>query len=149
MSDEFGGHLELGIRYNASSWWLKSLEQLCNNLLSLLSQVEQLRICEDASCQVQPAVDMEPTQWFNIFLPFTAVISLDVSMEMASVVIDALGELTRDDHWLEEVLSECSGMVFNSLHSSVCDEEVLDKFISNRCHYTDCKIDIMECLYFT
>jgi len=144
MSDELGGHLELGIRYSASSWELDSLEQLCNNLSPLLSQVEQLRICEDASCRVQPAADMECTQWLNIFLPFTAVYYLDVSMEMASVVIDALGELTRDDHRSGEVLPELGQMCFDSLDSSVCDEKVLDNFISDRREYADRKIDVME-----
>jgi hypothetical protein len=87
---------------------------------------------------------MEPTQWLNVFVPFTAVSYLDVSMEMTSVVIDALGELTGDDHESEEVLPELRGMDFESLHPTICDEEVLDNFISDRRHYADRKIIVME-----
>ena len=143
MSDRSGGRLELGIRYNASRWRLDSLEQLCDNLSPLFSQVKKLRICEDPSRRFQPEEDMEPTQWLNIFVPFTAVYYLDVSMEMTSAVIDALGELTRDDHESEEVLPKLGYMVFDSLHPTVCDEEVLDNFISDRRHYADRKIDVM------
>ena len=50
MSNRLGGCLELGIRYNRSSWRFDSLEQLCYHLLPLLSQVESLRVCEDPSC---------------------------------------------------------------------------------------------------
>jgi len=58
------------------------------------------------------------------------------------------GKLTRDNHQSEEVLPELSGMVFDSLHSSVCNDKVLDKFISGCRHYADRKIDVMERLYF-
>jgi hypothetical protein len=149
MSDRSGGRLELGIRYDAFRWRLDSLEQLCDNLSPLLSQVKQLRVCEDPSPRVQPAEDMEPTQWLNIFFPFTAVYYLDVSMEMTSIVIDALGELTRDDHESEEVLPELSCMVFDSLHPTICDKEVLDNFISDRRHYADRKIAVMGRLWQT
>ena len=142
MTDRSGGHLELGIRYNTLSWRLGSLERLCNNLSPLLSQVGQLRIRGDSRRRLQPAVGMDPTQWVNVFLPFTAVYYLSVSMKMASAVVDALGSLCRYDH--EYVLPELSRLDFDSLDPSVCDEEVLNNFITARRSYADRKIDVLE-----
>lgn len=77
------------------------------------------------------------------FHPIYAVSYLDVSNKMASVVVNALGEL-RDDDESGEVLPELSCMCFDTLHSTICDEEVLEQF------FTDCRdrtghyVDIME-----
>ena len=140
MTDELGGNLEFGIRYTAFSWQLESLERLCDNLSPLLSQVERLRIRGDSRRRLQPAADMDPTQWLNIFLPFTAVHYLSISTRMAPIIVGALGGLARDDY--EEVLPELDWMDFDSLNPR--DEEVLDGFISDRRSYADRKIVVME-----
>ena len=49
---------------------------------------------------------------------------------------------SNDDHELEEVLPQLGTMVFDCLHPSVCDENVLYSFISDRRQYADRKIDV-------
>ena len=137
MTDESGGHLEFGIRHNALSWQLRSLGRLCNNLSPLLSQVGRLRICEDSRRRHQPARrDMEPTQWLNVFLPFTAVHYLSISTKMASIVANALRELTGDDYEDEEVLPGLDYMDFDSRDPRI--QAVLNDFYAYR------KIDVLE-----
>jgi hypothetical protein len=57
---------------------------------------------------------MEATEWLDVFLPFTAVGVLTISASMAPVVVDALVELTEDDHEDEKVLPELDIMGFES-----------------------------------
>ena len=142
MTDKSGGQLEFGIRHNQSSWQLESLENLCDNLSPLLSQVERLRIRVDSRGRRQPKADMNLTQWLDVFFQFPAVYYLSISRRMASVVVRALGRLGRDEH--EEVLPELSWMDFDFLNPR--GEEVLDDFITDRRHYAHRRIDFTELL---
>ncbi len=87
---------------------------------------------------------MEPTQWLNVFLPFTAVQYLCISTKMAPIVVGALGELTGDDHEDGEVLPELGCMDFDSPNRDPRIRAVLDDFTIDRRRYANRKIDVFE-----
>jgi hypothetical protein len=147
MTDKLGGHLEFGIRHHESNWQLESLAQLCDNLSPLLSQVERLRIQVDSRFRRQPEAGMDITQWLDVFFQYPAVQYLSIFRRMAPVVVRALGRLGRDEH--EEVLPELSFMALDALHPREEDalEEVLDDFTTDRRHYANRKIDVMQLIW--
>ena len=69
-------------------WQLSSIEQVSNTSLHPLSTVKKLCI--------EPECSNVNTLWLQLFLPFTAVINLYLSKEIAPGIVAALQELVGD-----------------------------------------------------
>ena len=88
--------LHLRFKCDRLDWRLSSITRLCDELFPFLSKVERLEINGDPDLQLEPQVDIEPTQWLELFQPFPAVQSLYVSKNLGPPIAHALGELTEE-----------------------------------------------------
>jgi len=126
--------LELGILCEEPDWQLSSVTQVSNEHSPLLSQVEQLDICESPSIELAGKNEVDSSQWIELFRPFSAVRSLYVSETLEPLVAAALGELTGERTM--EVLPalgnisldepEPSGSARYAMESFVVARQVLD-----------------------
>jgi hypothetical protein len=74
-------------------WQISSVVQICNQLSFVLSPIEKLDI--DAFESILP-VNMDDTQWLELFQSFTAVRTLRISDNMQSLVVSALRGLSGE-----------------------------------------------------
>jgi hypothetical protein len=86
------GFPKVGVSCDVFDWKVSFLVQICSQLWSLLSSVEELKIW---SYDQDPLdwQDVDHTQWLEIFRPFIAVQSLDIC-SLEEPITPALQELT-------------------------------------------------------
>ena len=127
--------LNLGIYCRAVDWQVRSMAQICNQFLFLLSIVEQLNI------QVSPfewvstwQVDMEDTQWLELFRSFTAVQTLRISDKLLPLIVPALQELTGERTM--EVLPALVSLCLQKYQPSESGQQAIEPFFAAR-QYSD------------
>ncbi|KAH9971601.1 hypothetical protein BGW80DRAFT_1446417 [Lactifluus volemus] len=86
------GVLTFEISCRGVDWQVSSIAQICNQLSSVLSSLKQLKIYVLGSI---PQVDMDDAQWLDLFLPFTAIQTLEIS-DKQSLVVSALRGLSGE-----------------------------------------------------
>ena len=84
------GRLEFGIRCKTSDWQVSSITQVCSQQLYPLSRVKQLRLLEVPWAKSGWQEDMDPSQWPELFHPFSSVQSLYVSKKLQPLIIPVL-----------------------------------------------------------
>ena len=88
--------LELDISCSKLDWQLSSLAQVCDLILSTLSDLDRLDIREDQYEPPDWQDDIENTQSIELLQPFTIVKDLHISKQVASRVAPALQELSGE-----------------------------------------------------
>jgi hypothetical protein len=94
-SDTRFGDIQIIIPCREQDWQLSSIEQVCNSSLHPLSTVEDLYIDRRYVPLVWKNDAIEDVQWWQLFLPFTAVKNLYLSKEFAPGIAAALRELVK------------------------------------------------------
>jgi hypothetical protein len=77
-------------------WQVSSVAQICNQLSFVLSSIEELYIEGFGINGSLGRVDMDETQWLELFQPFTAVQTLRISDNIQSRVLSALRGLSGE-----------------------------------------------------
>jgi hypothetical protein len=107
------------------------MAQICNQFSFFLSIVEQLDIHEDYNGWTSNRVDMEDTQWLELFRPFTAVRTLRISQKLQPLILPALQELTGERGM--EVLPALASLYLQKYKLSISDRAI-EPFIAVRQH---------------
>ncbi|KAI0249310.1 hypothetical protein BJV78DRAFT_1155903 [Lactifluus subvellereus] len=115
-------------------WHVWSVAQICNRFSFLLSIVEQLDIKLERFFLNREKIDMEDTQWLELFRPFTAVRTLRISRELQSFIVPALQELTGER--ATEVLPALDSLYLEEYQPSGSKQQPIDRFIAAR-QYSD------------
>jgi hypothetical protein len=93
----------LELRCKGVDWQVSSMAQICGQCSFLLSGIEQLDIRGDVDLLGSTLqVDMDNTQWLELFHPFTAVQTLSISREFQPFIASALQGLSVES--VSEVL---------------------------------------------
>ena len=121
-----------GLEINSEEldWQLSSVTQVCNEDFPLLSQVEQLDICESPSIQLAGKNEVGSSQWLELFRLFSAVRILYVSETLEPLVAAALGELTGERTM--EVLPALENLSLDGVEQSKSTQDAIDSFIAAR-----------------
>ena len=122
--------LKLEIICEEPGWQLSSVAQVCNAHFPLLSQVEQLDICETSPMKLAAKNEVNPSQWLELFRPFSAVRSLYVSETLEPIVAGALRELSGDRTM--EVLPALENLSLDELGPSGPARDAMEPFIAVR-----------------
>lgn len=122
--------LHLRFKCDRLDWRLSSIIRLCDELFPFLSEVEYLEINGDPDPQVEPQVDMEPTQWLELFQPFPAVQCLYLSKKLGPPIARALRELAEEG--VAEVLPSLCSLSFGGLQPNGVMLGVIEPFITAR-----------------
>ncbi|KAH9958068.1 hypothetical protein BC827DRAFT_1385343 [Russula dissimulans] len=124
-------HFALRISCRGSDRQISSVVHICNQNLSLLSNVERLDIRGDECLPPDWQEDVNSTQWLDILRPFIAVGRLHISERLGPIVVDALQELVGER--TTEVLPVLQSLFFEGLLPSVPGvREAIDPFIAAR-----------------
>ena len=126
--------LNLGVYCRAVDWQVLSMAQICNQLSLLLSIVEQLDIQVDPDRESTWQVDMEDTQWLELFRPFTAVRTLRITLELQPLILLALQELTGER--ATEVLPALDRLYLEEYQPSGSEQQAIKPFLAAR-QYSD------------
>ncbi|KAI0251546.1 hypothetical protein BJV78DRAFT_1154343 [Lactifluus subvellereus] len=121
--------LSLGILCRAVDWQVWSMAQICKQSSFLLSIVEQLDI-QFNYLKSTWQVDMEDTQWLELFRPFTGVRTLRIRRELQPLIVPALQELTGER--ATEVLPALDSLYLEEYEPSGSDQQAIDPFIAAR-----------------
>jgi hypothetical protein len=108
------------------------MAQICNQFSFLPSIVEHLEIkvgFEDFD-ESTWEIDMEATQWLELFRPFTAVRTLGISVELQPLIVPALQELTGER--ATEVLPVLDSLSIDGYQSFEFDQQAIEPFIAAR-----------------
>ena len=124
-------NLKLRIYCRAIDWQVWSMGQICNQFSLLLSIVERLDIHEDYYEWTSNRVDMEDTQWLELFRPFIAVRTLRISEKLQPLILPALQELTGER--ATEVLPALASLYLQKYKPSISDRTI-ESFIAARQH---------------
>ena len=125
----------LGIYCKVVDWQVSSMAQICNQFSFFPSIVEQLTIQHrDIDWESTQQVDMDDTQWLELFRPFTAVRILRISRRMQSLIVPALQELTGER--ATEVLPALDSLYLEDYQPSGSDQQAIEPFIAAR-QYSD------------
>ncbi|KAI0249323.1 hypothetical protein BJV78DRAFT_708339 [Lactifluus subvellereus] len=127
--------LKLRVYCRAVDWQVWSMAQICNQISFLPSIVEQLDIQvglfgRESTWQV----DMEDTQWLELFRPFTAARTLRIHRELQSLIVPALQGLTGER--TTEVLPALDSLYLEEYWPSGSGQQAIDPFIAAR-QYSD------------
>ena len=124
-------NLRLGINCRAVDWQVLSMVQICNQFSFLLSIVENLTLRTGYPSPGSTwQVDMEHTQWLELFRSFTAVRTLKISDELQSLIVLALQELTG-----ERVVEVLPALVsLNPEYQSGSKQQAIEPFVAARRH---------------
>ena len=122
--------LGLEIKCEEPDWQLSSVTQVCGEQFPLLSQVEQLDICETPSIVLAGRNDVDSSQWLELFRPFSAVRSLYISETLEPLVSAALGELTGERTM--EVLPALEHISLDGVEPSGSTRDAIESFIASR-----------------
>jgi hypothetical protein len=84
----------VGVSCGEADWQVSSMAQICNQLSFFLSRIQRLDI-QEGSYRLKPTwqVDMDGTQWLELFHPFTAVHTLRISCKLRPLIVSALQSL--------------------------------------------------------
>ncbi|KAH9974466.1 hypothetical protein BGW80DRAFT_1559958 [Lactifluus volemus] len=85
--------LKFQISCRGVDWQVSSVAQICNQRSFVLSSIKQLNIEELGSIW---QVDLDDSQWLELFQPFTAVQTLRISHNLQSLVVSALRGLSGE-----------------------------------------------------
>jgi hypothetical protein len=89
--------LKLAISSRRLDWQASSIAQICSQYSSLLSSVEQLVIHEGLGSRESAwKVEMDSTQWLELFHPFTAVRTLRISGMLRPLIVSSLQGLAGE-----------------------------------------------------
>jgi hypothetical protein len=108
------------------------MAQICNQLSFLPSIVEQLNIQVPSRLKSISQVDMEDTQWLELFRPFTAVRTLRIRYQLQSLILPALQELTGER--ATEVLPALDSLYLEGYPPSGSDQQAIESFVAARQH---------------
>lgn len=122
--------LHLSFKCDRLDWRVSSITRLCNELFPFLSEVERLEINGDPELQLEPQVDMEPTQWLELFEPFPAIQNLYLSKNLGLPIAHALRELTEER--AAEVLPLLRSLSFGGLQPNGVMLGVVEPFVTAR-----------------
>ncbi|KAI0248846.1 hypothetical protein BJV78DRAFT_768600 [Lactifluus subvellereus] len=125
--------LNLRISCGAVDWQVWSMAQICNQFSFLPSIIEQLDI-QVSTLVATWQVDMEDTQWLELFRPFTAVRTLRIGRELQSLIVPALQELTGER--VVEVLPALDSLYLEEYQPSGSDQQAIEPFVAAR-QYSD------------
>ena len=123
------GKLELGISCCRPDWQVSSMAQLCAQLPTLTSRVEQLDVRKGCISRAKWPEDMESAQWLELFDPFIAVERLSI-LKLGQLVAPALGELTREG--ASGILPAMRSLLFRGLETNSFIKGDLQPFVSAR-----------------
>jgi hypothetical protein len=124
---DFHQHPRLKIRGRGFDWQVSSMAQICRQFF--LSDVEQLDIVYNDPLSTLK-VDMDNTQWLELFQSFTAVRVLRISQDLQFLIASALQELPAE--LAKDVLPALSSLYLEVDPSSVPAQEALEPFITAR-----------------
>jgi len=124
------GRLEFGIRCKTSDWQVSSITQVCSQQLYPLSRVKQLRLLEVPWAKSGWQEDMDPSQWPELFHPFSSVQSLYVSKKLQPLIIPVLQELSEERDPV--VLLALHSLFLEELHESGPAQEAVGAFVAAR-----------------
>jgi len=109
---------------------LSSVTQICSVQFPFLSQVDQFNICEASGLELEGMGEVDPSQWLELFRPFSGVRSLYVSETLEPLVVAALGELTGER--IMEVLPALEHLSLDELEPSGSVQDATESFIAAR-----------------
>ncbi|KAI0245595.1 hypothetical protein BJV78DRAFT_280252 [Lactifluus subvellereus] len=121
--------LTLGISCRAVDWQVWSMAQICNQISFLPSIVEQLDI-QFSHLESTWQVDMEDTQWLELFRAFTAVRTLRIRRELQPLIMPSLQELAGER--ATEVLPALDSLYLEDYEPSGSDQQAINPFIAAR-----------------
>jgi hypothetical protein len=124
------GRLEFGIRCKTSDWQVSSITQVCSQKLYPLSRVKRLCLLEVPSAISGWQEDMDPSQWLELFHPFSSVQSLYVSKKLQPFIIPVLQELVEERDPV--VLPPLHSLFLEELHASGPAQEDIEAFVAAR-----------------
>ena len=127
-------NLYLGVYCRALDWQVSSMTQICNQVSLLMSIVEQLDIEVAPYLESTWQVDMEDTQWLELFRPFTAVRTLRIPLKLQPLILPALQELTGER--ITEVLPALDSLYLGEYRPSGSEQQAIKPFIAAR-QYSD------------
>ena len=125
-----GPAIVLEISCREPDWQASSMAQVCSQLPSLLSHVEQLAIREDTPGQTRQGNGIDTTQFLDLFDPFPALQQLHIYDELRPLVTRALQELTGES--ATEVLPSLHRLVFQGPPPSGSIQKDIQGFITAR-----------------
>ena len=126
------GVVGLRISCKEPDWQASSMAQVFSQLSPLLSHVEQLNVSEYVPGTARQGNGIDPTQWFELFDPFSAVQALHIYDELRPLVGRALQELTGER--ATEVLPTLRSLFFEGPPPSRPTREDIQPFIAARQH---------------
>jgi hypothetical protein len=100
--------------------------------LSLLSSIEQLDIFDDPRFPVLQVdnLDMDHTQWLELFQPFTTIRALRISHKLRSPIVSAFRRLTGE--MATAVLPALNSLYLEGDESSGSEQQAMEPFITAR-----------------
>jgi hypothetical protein len=122
--------LSLQVSCSALDWQLSSAAQVCCSSLFPLSALEHLYIRQTLNSRSQVHVDMENSQWLELFHPFATVTNLYLSEQIAPFVVSALQELAGDSERVAEVLPALRNIFLGGPQQPV--QKPIERFIAAR-----------------
>jgi len=126
-------NLGLDITCEVSDWPPSSMMRLCEQLLSIPSQVERLELYEDALYELgeeEWQEDLNDPRWLQLLNPFVSVKSLYVSKRLGPFVASALDKITGES--VTEVLPTLDNLYFEGFGSSEFLQKTIKSFVSIR-----------------
>ena len=121
---------ELEIACGALERQLSSVTQICNVHFPFLSQVDQFTIYGGSGLEPEQMNEVDPSQWLELFRPFSGVRSLYVSETPEPLVAAALGRLTGERTM--EVLPALEIISLDELKPSGSAQDAMGPFIAAR-----------------
>ena len=131
-ADLLSSYLQLGTYCRAVDWQVSSMAQICNQISLLPSIVEQLDIQVPDYLKSISQVDMEDTQWLELFRPFTAVRTLRIHHKLQSLIVPALQELSGER--ATEVFPVLDNLYLEEYPPSGSDQQAIESFVAARQH---------------
>ena len=106
------------------------MAQICNQFSFLPSIVERLDIQVSLDWESTWQIDIEDTQWLELFRPFTAVRNLHISRQLQLSIVPALQELTGER--ATEVLPALDSLYLEEYQLSGPEQKAIEPFIAAR-----------------
>ncbi|KAH9970596.1 hypothetical protein BGW80DRAFT_1253890 [Lactifluus volemus] len=124
-------YLTFEISCGGVDWQVSSMAQICNQLSFLLSGIEQLKIYRKPDMPASTfQVDMDDTQWLELFHPFTALQTLGIYGPLQSLIVSALQGLGEE--LAMEVLPALENPHLERYRASGSEQEDIKPFIIAR-----------------
>jgi hypothetical protein len=141
--DDVNRSLVLGNRCAELDWQVSFIAQMCSQFSFLLSTIEQLDVLDDNSIPLErdgisgvispsEEIDMDNTQWLELFQPFIAVHTLRISCHFQSLIMSAFQELTMETG--TEVLPALHSLYLAEHETSGDEHQAIERFITARQH---------------